>query len=45
MRPITSDQSQYKAHVQAAYVRKFRERLFPYLGSPWDERLYRDIAP
>ena len=40
-----ADQSQYKAHVQAAYVRKFRERLFPYLGSPWDERLYRDIAP
>jgi quinol monooxygenase YgiN len=39
-----TDKFQYDAHVQAAYVRKFRERLFPYLGSPWDERLYRDVA-
>jgi quinol monooxygenase YgiN len=39
-----ADKSRYDAHVQAAYVRKFRERLFPSLGSPWDERLYRDVA-
>jgi quinol monooxygenase YgiN len=39
-----ADKSQYEAHIQAAYVRKFRERLFPCLGSPWDERLYQDIA-
>jgi quinol monooxygenase YgiN len=39
-----ADKSQYETHIQAAYVRKFRERLFPCLGSPWDERLYRDVA-
>jgi quinol monooxygenase YgiN len=38
------DQARYDTHIQAAYVRKFRERLFPHLGSPWDERLYRDVA-
>jgi quinol monooxygenase YgiN len=39
-----ADKSQYETHIQTAYVRKFRERLFPCLGSPWDERLYRDVA-
>jgi quinol monooxygenase YgiN len=38
-----ADKAQYEAHIQSAYVRKFRERLFPALGSPWDERLYHDI--
>jgi quinol monooxygenase YgiN len=39
-----ADKSQYETHIQTDYVRKFRERLFPCLGSPWDERLYRDVA-
>ena len=38
-----ADKARYAAHIQAAYVRKFRERLFPCLGSPWDERLFHDI--
>jgi quinol monooxygenase YgiN len=38
-----ADKARYEAHIQAAYFRKFRERLFPCLGSPWDERLFHDI--
>ncbi len=38
-----ADKAKYEAHIQAAYVRKFRERLFPWLGSPWDERLYHEM--
>jgi quinol monooxygenase YgiN len=38
-----ADKAHYETHIQAAYVRKFREKLFPCLGSPWDERLYHDI--
>lgn len=38
-----ADKEKYEAHIQSAYVRRFRERLFPCLGSPWDERLFHDI--
>jgi quinol monooxygenase YgiN len=38
-----ADRASYATHIQSWYVRQFRERLFPYLGSPWDERLYQDI--
>jgi quinol monooxygenase YgiN len=38
-----ADESGYKSHVQASYVLKFRQRLQPLLGSPWDERLYSDV--
>lgn len=38
-----ADKERYDAHIQSAYARKFRERLFPCLGSPWDERFFHDI--
>jgi quinol monooxygenase YgiN len=40
-----ADKAAYDRHVQATYVRKFREDLYPHLGSPWDERLFQDMKP
>jgi quinol monooxygenase YgiN len=40
-----ADRAVYDKHVQADYVRKFREDLYPHLGSPWDERLFHDVSP
>ncbi|QEE39124.1 MULTISPECIES: hypothetical protein [unclassified Methylobacterium] len=34
----------YDSHGEADYVRSFRSALYPYLGSPWDERVGDDIT-
>jgi quinol monooxygenase YgiN len=39
-----ADKATYDRHVQADYVRKFRDELYPHLGSPWDERLFHDVS-
>jgi quinol monooxygenase YgiN len=39
------DKAAYDRHAQADYVRKFREALYPHLGSPWDERLFQNVSP
>jgi quinol monooxygenase YgiN len=39
-----ADKAAYDRHVQAGYVRKFRDELQPHLGSPWDERLFYDFV-
>jgi quinol monooxygenase YgiN len=40
-----ADRAVYDKHVQADYVRKFRDSLYAHLGSPWDERLFHDVSP
>jgi quinol monooxygenase YgiN len=35
-----ADKSAYDAHVGSAHARQFRDRLQPWLGSPFDERLH-----
>ena len=32
----------FDAHVSAAHTVAFRDQLQPFIGSPYDERLYRD---
>ena len=38
---VWKDRKAFEAHDAAAYVREFREKLMPYIGSPWDERLHK----
>lgn len=33
----------YDAHLTAAHSKRFREQLQPWLGSPFDERLYNSL--
>ncbi|HEY2845874.1 MAG TPA: antibiotic biosynthesis monooxygenase [Bryobacteraceae bacterium] len=33
----------YDAHLTAAHSKKFREQLQPWMGSPFDERLYNAL--
>jgi quinol monooxygenase YgiN len=36
--------SAYDAHVSDPSVREFHNQLNPLLGSPHDERIYRDVS-
>ena len=38
------NQSAYNAHVEAPYTRRFRAEIHDALGSPYDERLFREYA-
>jgi quinol monooxygenase YgiN len=40
---IWKDRKAFEAHDSAAYTREFREKLQPFVGSPWDERLHQLI--
>jgi quinol monooxygenase YgiN len=33
----------FEAHTALAHTKTFREKLFPYLGSPYDERVHANI--
>jgi len=33
----------FEAHDAAPYTKEFREKLQPFVGSPWDERLHQLI--
>jgi len=35
----------YNAHISADHTRAFREKLHPWLGSPYDERLNEEVKP
>ena len=35
----------YNAHIEAESTRRFRAQVEPALGSPFDERLFRDHTP
>jgi quinol monooxygenase YgiN len=35
----------YDAHVSKDHTRAFREKLHPWLGSPYDERLNEEVKP
>ena len=40
---VWKDRKAFEAHDAAPYVREFREKLMPFIGSPWDERLHKLI--
>jgi quinol monooxygenase YgiN len=40
---VWQNRQTYEAHLTADHVKRFRERLQPMLGSPFDERLYNLI--
>jgi quinol monooxygenase YgiN len=35
----------YDAHIAKDHTRAFREKLHPWLGSPYDERLNEEVKP
>lgn len=37
---VWENQAAFDAHLEAEHTRKFREKLQPMLGSPFDERLH-----
>jgi len=37
---VWENQAAFNAHLEAGHTRKFREKLQPMLGSPFDERLH-----
>jgi quinol monooxygenase YgiN len=40
---VWKDRKGFEAHDAAPYTKDFRERLMPFIGSPWDERLHKLI--
>ncbi len=42
---VWKDQKSFDAHDSAAYTKRFREKIQPLIGSPWDERLHRMVVP
>jgi len=41
---IWKDRKGFDAHDSAAYTKRFREKIQPLIGSPWDERLHAILA-
>jgi quinol monooxygenase YgiN len=41
MLDVWESRQAFEAHESAAHTRRFREKLQPLLGSPFDERLHR----
>ncbi len=37
---VWQSRQSYEAHLTQAHVKKFRETIQPWMGSPFDERLY-----
>ena len=37
---VWRNRAAYEAHLMAAHTKPFRDKLQPWLGSPYDERLY-----
>lgn len=37
---VWRDQADYEAHLMLEHSKTFRQKIQPYLGSPFDERLY-----
>jgi quinol monooxygenase YgiN len=33
----------FDAHAAAAHTRAFRERIMPFIGAPYDDRLHRSV--
>jgi quinol monooxygenase YgiN len=40
---VWKDRKAFEAHDAAPYTKAFREKLQPFVGSPWDERLHQLI--
>lgn len=40
-----ANEASYRRFIELVAVRRFRGVLYPYLGSPWDERLGREVLP
>ena len=40
---VWKDRKAFETHDAAPYVKEFREKLQPFIGSPWDERLHKLI--
>ena len=40
---VWKDRKAFEAHDAAPYTKEFREKLQPFVGSPWDERLHKLI--
>jgi quinol monooxygenase YgiN len=38
-----TNKSAFDAHVAAAHTRAFRERIMPFIGAPYDDRLYKAL--
>ena len=41
---VWDNQKSYEAHLALAHTKTFRDKLQAGLGSPFDERLYNDLA-
>lgn len=40
---VWENRQAYEKHLTFAYTKTFRDKIQPYLGSPFDERLYNPI--
>lgn len=40
---VWKDRKAFETHDAAPYTKEFREKLQPFVGSPWDERLHQLI--
>lgn len=40
---VWRDKKAYEAHIVLAHTKEFRTKLFPMLGSPFDERLHAAV--
>lgn len=40
---VWRDKKAYEAHIVLAHTKEFRAKLFPMLGSPYDERLHAAV--
>ena len=42
---VWESRAAYDAHIGTDHTRAFREKLHPWLGSPYDERLNEEVKP
>ncbi len=40
---VWKDRKAFETHDAAPYTKEFREKLQPFVGSPWDERLHKIV--
>jgi quinol monooxygenase YgiN len=38
-----ADKDAYEAHAAAPHTRAFREKIMPFIGAPYDDRLYTAV--
>jgi quinol monooxygenase YgiN len=42
---IWNDQKSFDVHDSSPWTKRFREKMQPLIGSPWDERLHQIVKP